>query len=148
MRVKKSAFWELFFGRMLLVALAVFVTYNITGFSYYHWVLGSPFEGFTSPLGAAKVLVGVLLIVWFMILFRATWVAKGPLGMAITLVVLTTLTYLVWTFGVLDLSSPTVGTLIAQIFLIVLLTLGSIWSYVWKYFTGQYTVTDDLGAAD
>lgn len=143
MRVKKGEFWSLFFGRMLVVALLVLFTYNLTGFSYYHWVTASSFEGFGSTLGAAKVAVGLLVMVCFLLLFRATWRAKGPAGMIVTLVIFAAVTYFIWTFGVIDLSSPTVGTVIVQLFLIVLLAVGSIWSYVWKYMTGQVTVIDD-----
>ena len=127
----------------MVVALLVLITYNISGFSYYHWIANSPFEGFGSPFGALKIAFGLLIGVCFLLLFRATWRSKGPGGIAIMLLILSALTYFIWTFGVIDLSSPTVGTIIAQIFLIVLLAVGSIWSNVWKYFTGQYTIIDD-----
>lgn len=143
MRIRKSEFWSLFFGRLLVVTFLVFLTFNVTGFSYYHWVAAYSFEGFGNPLGAAKVAIGILIAVCFMLLFRATWRAKGPGGMVVTLVVLVALTYFIWTFGVIDLSSSTVSTLIGQIFLIILLAVGSIWSTVWRYFFGQVTVIDD-----
>lgn len=143
MRVKRGEFWSLFFGRLAVVAALVFAAFNATGFSYYHWVAAFPFEGFGSPIGALKIAIGLLLAVSFLLLFRATWRAKGPGGMIITLLIFAALTYFIWTFGVIDLSNPTVGSIIVQLFLIVLLTIGSIWSYVWKYMTGQMTVIDD-----
>lgn len=143
MRVSRSAFWQMFLGRLFWVTCLVFFTFNATGFSYYHWVSSYHFEGLTSPLGAAKIALGVLIFVCFLLLFKATWRAKGPVGIVVTLGVLTAVTYFFWTFGIIDLSSPTVSTIIGQTFLIVILAVGSIWSAVWKYFTGQVDVIGD-----
>ncbi len=141
MRVRRADFWSLFWSRMLVVAVLVLATYNVTGFSYYHWI-ASGFEGFQSPLGALQILAGVVISVWFLILFRATWRAKGPIGIFLTFLVLSVLTYFIWTFGIIDLHNSIVSILIAQIFLTVILALGTLWSSIWVYYTGQRSVED------
>lgn len=66
-------------GVLIRVALAValvFVTYNPTGHSFYHW-LTAPEGGST----ALKALLGVILLIGWAICLRTVFVALGWLGM-------------------------------------------------------------------
>ena len=133
--------------RFLLVAVLVLLTYNIWGYSYYHWLL--PFEGFDSPAGALKVLAGIILAVLYIALGWATWRAKGPVGIGLLLLVIGGFIYVAWANGLIDFQNPHVGTVLAQIIVVLALTIGSVWSILWRRWTGHIRVEDaDTESAD
>jgi len=63
--------WDSFLVRFVFAILVVFATYNPEGVSYYHWI-AEEFPTFT----VFKAFVGVVLLIGWIILLRAT-LGKG-----------------------------------------------------------------------
>ncbi len=71
--------WRGVVARALFSLFLVFAVYNPSGTSYAHWVLGG-FGWFW-----AKLAVGALLAIIFLVLWRTTRGVLGPRGIALTL---------------------------------------------------------------
>lgn len=132
----------MFARRFIVAAILVFAAYNIFGYSYYHWVAMTPFEGFNDFMGVLKILVGLILAVGVGLLLRATWRSNGPVGILVTIVICAAFVWMLQTLGLINLAKPTTIVVALQIVLTFLLALGSIWSILWKSITGQYSVED------
>ena len=61
--------------RWLLCTFIVFATYNVTGYSYYHWLVVGPAGDW-----ALKTLIGWLLLVVFAVFTMTIWRSMGPPG--------------------------------------------------------------------
>lgn len=132
---------RLFFGRMMWALLIVFAFYNIFGLSYYHWATG-PFEGFGSPVGFGKLLVGLGFLAAFLFFLWSTIRAPGKVVLIPIVVVMFAFVYWLSLVGIVDLSSPNVGTIFGQLLLAATFALGSVWSIIWRGKTGQQSVDD------
>jgi hypothetical protein len=135
-------YWKIFLERFVISAILVFATYNIFGFSYSQWVLGTPFEGLSNVVGVLKILLGILLLVAYGFLLRATWRATGAIGILSILAVCVAFVWLLQVAGWINLAKPSTTILVVEIVLCFILTLGSTWSILWKQSTGQVQVED------
>ncbi len=135
-------YWRILLERIVLAAILVFVTYNISGFSYSHWVIGTPFEGFNAVMGVLKILTGIVLLVGFGILLRAAWRATGLVGVIAIVGICAAFVWLLQVAGWINLAKPTTSIIAAQIIVVLILAIGSTWSIFWKRGTGQMQVED------
>src|SRR5680860_1426185 len=85
-----------FVMRWLLALLLVALTFNPSGYSYFHWITQS-----TEPVLSLQVLVGLIILVLFVIYLRATWRSIGIAGMVLVLAVLGALIWLFVEIGLL-----------------------------------------------
>tara|TARA_B100002051_G_scaffold276805_1_gene328540 strand:+ start:8828 stop:9262 length:435 start_codon:yes stop_codon:yes gene_type:complete len=140
--MRQKPYWKIFLQRLLFSIVLVFATYNTFGFSYYHWALQTPFEGFAEAMGALKIVAGILLCICYMMLMWATYRAKGPVGILITVIVFGAVVYLLWAAEIIDFHNATSTTYLGEIIIALMLTLGSTWSIIWRRLTGQVAVED------
>ena len=112
----------------------VFATFNPTGYSFYHWIIGSG-----DALVPLKVAVGLGLATAYLVAVRVARVALGMSGF-ITGLIATTLV----SIGMLSLVSP--GTRFAEVVrylhLVAVgttLAVGVSWSHIKHRVTGQWT---------
>ena len=128
--------------RLTGIFLLVFLSYNtFSSVSYWHWLWSGQLT-LNTPIGAAKVLVGLLLLVAWGLLVYATKQAKGLLGTAISLAVFSAIVWFLHTLTIIRIDSA--GELFTwiQIVVAIVLSLGSFWSSIWRRFTGQVAVND------
>jgi hypothetical protein len=124
------------FGTALVL---VFLTYNPSGHSTFHWV--------TSAIGASEfgpeylLLIGVLLAGWA-VFWVATWRALGTLGVTLSIIVLGAIIWLFFDIGLLESKSVSAITWISLFCLAAVLAIGVSWSHVWRRITGQINVED------
>jgi hypothetical protein len=135
-------YWRILLERIVLAAILVFATYNISGASYGHWLFGTPFEGLGAVMGVLKILIGIVLLVGFGILLRATWRATGFVGVAAIVGICAAFVWLLQVAGWINLGKPTTSIIAAQIVVILIMAIGSTWSIFWKRGTGQVQVED------
>lgn len=124
-----------FLTRFIIALVVMFVVYNTTGMSYYHWVVGSTF-------GFGMIVAGVALLGAFTFFIYSTMRAPAK---AVYLMILAFVgTLIAWMFVAdwVSLSNPTIGTAIAQALVAFALALGSVWGKVWFGTTGQRSVDD------
>ena len=132
--------------RVVGALVLVYATFNPTGRSYFHWVLG-PLIGIGAPSGgstALKFLVGVVLLIGWVVVLQAT---RRSIGIAGALLALALCGGLIWLLVEQHVVSPTGSAAIAHIALIAIslvLGVGMSWSLVSRRLTGQVD-TDRVG---
>jgi len=123
-------------GASLLLVLA---TWNPSGYSFAEWVTSA---WNAATLGAIHAFVGVVLLIGWVILLRATFNSLGMLGLVLGALLLGVTVWLLFDLGVLRGQSTTLLGWIALVCIGILLALGLSWSHLWKRLTGQVDVDD------
>jgi hypothetical protein len=129
-----------FLWRFITTLLLVIVTYNPSGYSYFHWLRGAPGG---SGLGPEHFVVGVALVIGWSILLVATYRSLGIIGLALGAALLCGIVWFFVDLGLLSLESFSVVTWIVLVCLAALLSVGLSWSHVWRRITGQLEVDDN-----
>ena len=128
-----------FLWRFTAALLLVFLTYNPSHQSAYHWVSSAIGASAFGPLHL--LLVGVLLAGWA-VFWIATWRALGTLGVTLAVVILGAIIWLFFDIGLLKSHSLSAVTWISLICLAAVLAVGVSWSHIWRRITGQINVED------
>ena len=79
----------------------VLLTYNPTGYSFYHWALRDLVN-----ITALKAFAGALLLAGWVICIRAAFISLGRIGLVLSALVLGTLVWVLTDYGVLDPDRP------------------------------------------
>lgn len=128
------------FGARLIAAIAlVFVTYNATGLSYYHWALTS-----VSDLTAFQAVVGLALIIAWVVFIRATLRSLGPVGITLVAALFAGIFWMIIGWGIISADNVTSVVFMTQIVLCFILAIGMSWSHVRRRLSGQVD-GDDIG---
>ena len=128
--------WQNFSLRWVIALLLVALSYNPTGYSYYHWVAANPQHQMP-----AKVLLGLLLLVAYIVFLRATWRSIGALGIFLTLAICATVVWLLIDFEWLEIDQ-TVLSWLAVIISGTVLAVGISWSHLRRRWSGQIDADD------
>ena len=83
------------------------------------------------------VLLGLLLVIWYIIYLRATLRSIGGFGMFLVLAVVAALVWVLYDWGMLNLENPALNTWIAILALSIVLGIGLSWSIVRRMLSGQ-----------
>ena len=123
-----------FLWRLLFALLLVGATYNLEGYSYYHWALTD-----FSTFGPEQTVVGILLLIGWVIYLRATLRSLGLLGLILVIALCLT--------GVADhqlgmdfADSPRAITYVSLVIIALILATGMSWSHVRRRISGQADV--------
>jgi hypothetical protein len=120
--------------RIGLAVVLVLVTFNPSGYSLYHWLMGEPL-GITP----GKLLAFLALLIGWVMCVRTAMVALGWLGMTLGALLMAALVWLLTDQGLISLN----GTAIVWLSLVVvgvLLGVGLSWSLLRARATGQIEV--------
>ncbi len=142
MASRKSFGWDGFLLRFVFAILLVFTTYNPEGVSYYHWI-SEALPDFT----VIKAFVGVIILIGWIILIRATLGSLGFIGILLAAAFFGLAIWLI--VDVLGLSTDNVRVIsyIVGIMLASVLSVGVSWSHVRRRVTGQVD-TDEIERDD
>jgi hypothetical protein len=122
--------WRIAFALALVLS-----TFNPAGWSYYHWLSGN-FPAIT-PMQAV---VGVVLLVLWIFLWRSMMQAIGTLGLILMAAFTATLVWLFVSWGWLDVGNATTMTWVVLVALGLILGVGMSWAIVRRELTGQASV--------
>ena len=127
-----------FLVRFVFAIIVVFATYNPEGVSYYHWV-SEALPDFT----VIKAFVGVIILIGWVILIRATLGSLGFIGILLAAAFFGLAIWLI--VDVMGLSTDNVRVIsyIIGIMLASVLSIGVSWSHVRRRITGQVD-TDEI----
>lgn len=132
-----------FLLRFLGSAIVVLLTYNPSGYSYYHWVIEA--TEVTGPgFGAEHAFSGVLLLIGWTILLRSTLRSLGAIGLLLASAFIGTFFWLLTSYNLFDADSISSITWITLISLSALLAIGMSWSHIRRRLSGQVDI-DDIG---
>lgn len=121
-----------FFLRLLAALALTFLTYNPTGYSWFHWARAD-LPGVT-PLMA---LSGVALVIGWTVYVRATLRSLGALGLILAFAFFGTLIWLVVDVGLVPADSVTAVTWLVLTLLASVLAVGLSWSHIRRRLSGQ-----------
>jgi len=138
MASNKDFCWVSFFIRFIFAVVIVFSTYNPEGVSYYHWVIGD-LAGFS----VFKAFIGVVLLIGWVILFRATLGSLGTIGIILATAFFGLAIWLI--INVLGLSTDSfrVISYVIEFLLASVLSIGVSWSHIRRRISGQVG-TDEI----
>jgi len=128
-----------FAWRMAFSLLLVLATFNPAGYSFFHWVR-EDFPAFTPP----QAVVGILLLILWIFLWRSMMQAVGTLGLALLAALTAAVVWLFVSWGWLDAADATSMTWVALIAVGIVLGIGMSWAIIRRELTGQASV-DELG---
>lgn len=135
----KSGFgWDGFIIRFIFALIVVFATYNPEGVSYFHWVYNE-LPDFT----VLKAFAGVVLLIGWVILIRATLGSLGAVGIILAGAFFGLAIWLVVDVIGLSTDSTRVISYIVEIMLASILSIGVSWSHVRRRISGQID-TDEV----
>ena len=130
--------WDSFLIRFIFATVIVFATYNPEGVSYFDWIK-EEFPTFT----VYKAFVGVLLIIGWIILIRATIGSLGEIGIILAVAFFGLLIWLMFDVFKIPTDSVRVITYIIQVMIICVLSIGVSWSHIRRRISGQVD-TDEI----
>jgi hypothetical protein len=130
-----------FLWRWIAAVVLVLITFNPSGYSYFHWVK----EAFTADgADAIHYFLGVLLLICWTVFVIATSNSLGIIGTIMGVALIGTGFWLLADVGIIDADSTTAITWLALFALATLLAIGVSWSHMRRRLTGQVDV-DDIG---
>ncbi len=124
--------WDSFLVRFVFVILVVFSSYNPEGYSYFHWVSAD-----ISSFNVYKAFSGVLLLIGWIILIRATLASLGMIGLMLAIAFIGLLIWLIIDVLGLDASSARASSYIVAIMIASVLSIGVSWSHLHRRISGQ-----------
>ena len=138
MATKQGFGLDSFFIRFIFALIVVFSTYNPEGMSYYHWVTEA-----LSEFSIIKAFVGVILLIGWIILIRATLGSLGIIGMLLAGAFFGLAIWLIIDVFGLSTDSARVISYIIEVMIASVLSIGVSWSHVRRRISGQVD-TDEL----
>jgi hypothetical protein len=126
--------------RFAIALSLVLLTYNPTPYSFIAWLRASIAQGRTGP---EHWFVLTVLVIGWIIFFRATWRSLGIIGIVLTAGFFATLTWLLVDKGLVAAGNTQAILWIALVCLAGLLSIGMSWSHIRRRLSGQFD-TDDV----
>ena len=125
-----SVVWRVLFSLAL-----VFLTFNPSGNSYFHWVA----ESFPS-IQPAKAIAGILLVGAWLFFVRSTFNAMGPVGVGLLVGLFASIVWWMISQGWLSIDNPAKMAWVVLTILGVVLGFGMSWSLIRQRISGQTSV--------
>lgn len=127
-----------FLIRVAAAFIIVVLTYNPTGYSYFHWVQ----TGFETN-AALTALAGLALAIAYVVLIRATISSIGPFGAGLVAALVGAFVWVLVEWGFIDIENPTVVQWLVILGVSFILGVGLSWSLIRRRLSGQYDLVDD-----
>lgn len=126
------------FGLRLLFAFAlVFVSYNPSGYSYFHWLYNT-----IANIKPLVVIAGLVLVICWGIYLRATFRSLGVVGIMLALALFASFIWLFYDLGWIQRENVSVMTWLALMVVSLLLAVGMSWSHIRRRLSGQIDMDD------
>jgi hypothetical protein len=122
-----------FLARWLGALALVLGTFNPTEYSFVRWIMEEPREEML-PL---KLLVGAVILIGFVMYFRATYESIGIIGVALAVLFFGAIVWLLLDNGWLDPDEPQTFVWVVLIVLATIMAIGMSWSILRRRLTGQ-----------
>jgi len=125
-----------FLLRLLFALFLVMLSYNPSGFSYFHWLQNM------NELNPLVVLAGISLLIGWVIYIRATLRSLGVIGLILASVFFSVIVWLLFDWGWLGTNNVTTMSWIILLLISLVLAVGISWSHIRRRLTGQVDSDD------
>lgn len=123
--------------RFLFALLLVLLSYNPSGYSYFHWVYNS-----FSDITPYVVIAGIILLIGWGIYIKATLNSLGIVGVLVLSALFASLVWLFIYWGFLSVSDISAMAWVIEVLLAALLAVGMCWSHFTRRMSGQVDVDE------
>jgi hypothetical protein len=123
--------------RFLFALLLVLLSYNPSGYSYFHWIHSS-----FSDITPYVVIAGVILLIGWGIYIKATLNSLGLIGIIALAALFACLVWLFVYWGFLSVTDISAMAWVIEILLAALLAVGMCWSHFTRRMSGQVDVDE------
>ena len=138
---EKHFTWQSFFIRLIFAVLLVYLTYNPSGYSFFHWAKEALF-GEALLVTPPFAMSAVVLIIGWAVFIRATLRSLGGFGLVLALAFFAILVWWLIDIGWIGLDSLSILTYIILFLLAGILATGMSWSHIRRKMSGQVDVDD------
>lgn len=126
--------------RFLFALLLVLLSYNPSGYSFFHWVYNT-LDHITPYL----VIAGLILLIGWGVYIKATLNSLGIVGIIIMAALFASLVWLFVYWGFLSVDNISAMAWVIEILLAALLAVGMCWSHFTRRMSGQVDVDEIEG---
>jgi Family of unknown function (DUF6524) len=123
--------------RFLFALLLVLLSYNPSGYSYFHWVYNT-----ISHITPYIVIAGILLLIGWGVYIKATLNSLGFVGILVLAALFGSLVWLFIYWGWLSVTNISAMAWVIEILLSALLCVGMCWSHFTRRMSGQVDVDE------
>ncbi len=123
--------------RFLFALLLVLLSYNPSGYSYFHWVHYS-----FSDITPYVVIAGIILLIGWGIYIKATLNSLGLIGVLALAALFACLVWLFIYWGFLSVTDISAMAWVIEVLLAAMLALGMCWSHFTRRMSGQVDVDE------
>lgn len=127
-----------FLFRWLGALVLVLGTYNPTPYNFIAWVADEVTRGEQLPL---KLLIGALMVIGYVIYFRATMESIGFIGIGLAMLFFAGIIWLLLDYGILDLEEYQTFAWVGLFILATIMAIGISWSFIRRKLSGQVDQT-------
>jgi hypothetical protein len=125
--------------RLAFALVVVLLTFNPSGFSFFHWARDA---FLASSLGPVHVLAGLALLGGWVLFVQATRQSLGLFGILLVGSLFAVLVWMLFFYDVVKTTSSAALTWIVLIGVAVILTAGMCWAHLRRRLSGQATVDE------
>jgi hypothetical protein len=123
--------------RFLFALLLVLLSYNPSGYSYFHWMYNS-----LSHITPYVVIAGIILLIGWGIYLKATLNSLGLVGIIALAALFGCLVWLFIYWGFLSVTNISAMAWVIEILLAAMLAVGMCWSHFTRRMSGQVDVDE------
>ena len=123
-----------FLFRWMGALVLVLGTYNPTPYNFISWVTDDASRGDQLPL---KLLIAAVLIIGYVIYFRATFESIGFIGIGLAMLFFAGIIWLLLDYGILNVNEYSTIAWIALFVLATIMAIGISWSFIRRMLSGQ-----------
>jgi hypothetical protein len=123
--------------RFLFALLLVLLSYNPSGYSYFHWVYNS-----LSDITPYIVITGLILLIGWGVYIKATLNSLGIVGILVLAALFASLIWLFIYWGFLSVTDISAMAWVIEVLLAALLAVGMCWSHFTRRMSGQVDVDE------
>lgn len=123
--------------RFLFAFLLVLLSYNPSGYSYFHWVYNS-----LSDITPYIVIAGLILLIGWGVYIKATLNSLGIVGILVLAALFASLIWLFIYWGFLSVTDISAMAWVIEVLLAALLAVGMCWSHFTRRMSGQVDVDE------
>ncbi|MEQ1801954.1 MAG: DUF6524 family protein [Gammaproteobacteria bacterium] len=127
------------FLRLIFALVVVLLTFNPSGFSFFHWARDA---FLASSLGPLHVLAGLALLAGWVLFVQATRQSLGLFGILLVGSLFAVLVWMLFFYDVVNSTDSSTLTWIVLIGVAVILTIGMCWAHLRRRLSGQATVDE------
>jgi hypothetical protein len=127
--------WSGILLRVVFALALVLLTFNPSGYSFYHWIVRAG-----AGASAVKAFAGVLLLIGWIVCLRAASVSIGLLGAVLLTALMATVVWMLISYHVIDSVGRSTLVWIGLVIAGIVLGIGLSWSLIRARAIGQIEV--------